>query len=73
MSNLCMCHTDDVCVWCEQENEIKRLREALNEIKITKYKKGEPTVIDWNGQRWVRDAGTTFRGGVKRGKTAHKT
>lgn len=29
MSSACMCHTDDLCVWCEQGNEINRLRETL--------------------------------------------
>lgn len=43
-----------------------------DEIKVTKFNKGEPTVIDWNGQRWVLDTQTTFRGGVKRGKN-HET
>lgn len=47
---------------------------TINEIKITKYKNGRPTVVDWNGERWVLDSQTTFRGGVQRGKKqAHKT
>lgn len=39
---------------------------STDEIKIVKYKNGKPSVIDWNGERWVFDPGTTFRGGAPR-------
>lgn len=44
-----------------------------DEITVTKYKKGEPTVIDWNGERWIKDTQTTFKGGVQRGKQNKST
>jgi len=56
--------------------ENKRLREQnsdTDEIKVTKYRKGEPTVIDWNGERWIKDTQTTFKGGVQRGKQNKST
>lgn len=46
--------------------------ELAQELKIVKYKNGRPTVIDWNGERWVLDSQTTFKGGISNGK-ANKT
>lgn len=52
----------DVDWLIEKVNELFSIVSDNDEIEITKYKRGEPTVIDWNGQRWIRDAGTTRRG-----------
>ena len=45
------------------EEEKKR-----NAVKVLKHRKGIPTVIEWCGDRFTFDAGSTFRGGVRRGK-----
>lgn len=45
---------------------------TIDEIKVTRWKKGRPTVINWNGERWVYDPQTTFRGGAKSGGNAKK-
>lgn len=38
---------------------------TIDEIKVVRWKNGRPTVIDWNGERWVYDPQTTFQGGGK--------
>ena len=43
-----------------------------NQVTILKERKGIPTVIGWNGDRYTFDSGTTFRGGVRRGKQPKK-
>lgn len=41
-------------------------------VKIIKERNNRATVIEWNGDRYTFDPGTTFRGGVRRGKQPHK-
>ena len=51
--------------------EIVRLSKLpldTDEIKVTKYTKGRPSVVDWNGERWIYDPQTTFKGGKKNGE-----
>lgn len=38
---------------------------TIDEIKVVRWKNGRPTVIDWNGERWVYDPQTTNQGGGK--------
>lgn len=69
--------TDDQRNWLieqtERVHELEDENERLqSEIKVVKYRKGEPTVIDWNGERWIKDSQTTFKGGVVHGKTRAK-
>ena len=57
----------------ERNLENKQLRDELeslrNEITVTKYTKGRPSVVDWNGERWIYDPQTTFKGGASGGKS----
>lgn len=45
----------------QAEND--EMRDQLNELKIIKWNKGRPTVLDWNGEIWIFDPQTTHRGG----------
>lgn len=48
--------------------KLSKLPLDTDEIKVTKYTKGRPSVIDWNNERWIYDPQTTFKGGSQRGK-----
>lgn len=43
------------------------------EVKVVKVRNGIPSVIEFQGDRFTFDAGSTFRGGVRRGIKARKT
>lgn len=49
--------------------EIIQLKEKSEseDFKVVKYRNGRPTVIDWNGERWVFEPTTAFKGGVQHG------
>ncbi|MFD1203568.1 hypothetical protein ACFQ38_00255 [Sporosarcina contaminans] len=64
----------DEVLYREVMNVVHRLEEEKrrNQVIVLKERKGIPTVIEWNGDRYTFDAGTTFRGGVRRGKPQKK-
>ena len=51
---------------------VMKIVEDQSNVIVLKERKGRPTVIEWQGERFTYDSQSTFRGGVQRGK-AHKT
>lgn len=66
-------------IWLTSDDLFESLAIVLGEVehssvKVLNERKGIPTVIEWKGDRFTFDAGSTFRGGVQRGKRqTHKT
>lgn len=53
--------------------KLSKLPLDTDEIKVAKFNKGRPSVIEWNNERWIYDPQTTFKGGNQRGNQVQKT